>query len=70
METEWIKLTAEKLAYAVVDKVLKSHVEACPHGQAFLKRSWYMAGVYSACSVIGGVVGALLSTGILKHFIG
>lgn len=60
-DREWVRLIAEKAAYAVaesvIEKVMIAHIAGCPHGQNLGRFRAWLIGVAVGCSIAGGLGG-------------
>ena len=57
-DREWVKLAARELVHEVTLELLKTHIEACPHGQ--------LIGRFKSLAV-GIVVGLVLAAGSVGY---
>ena len=64
-DKEWVKLTAEKLVYAVTEGVIKEHIKSCPHGRSLLVSKTLLVGIVIGVSLCSGSVGFTLARFLL-----
>jgi len=58
--TQQDRETIALIAGEVVERVMASHIQSCPHGQRLANRMAFIAGVVTTVSVVTGVLGFVI----------
>jgi hypothetical protein len=56
-DKEWIRLTSEKLIYAVTEGVLETHIKICPHGKFLATSKSLFLGILIGVGLCSGGAG-------------
>lgn len=68
--TEGDKAICGEIAQEIIEKVLKQHIDSCPHGKVLLKNRMFLIGCIIGASVGGGAGGAGIVMAFVRIFAG